>query len=77
MRRLKRDRIAMFSLLVVLFYLLLLLLSMSGFIAQDWNKKWRVSYAPPSFISAAPVPAVSGEEQKAESVVYRSIQSIL
>ena len=69
MRRLKRDRIAMFSLLVVLFYLLLLLLSMSGFIAKDWNKEVAVSYAPPSFITAAPVPAVSGEEQEAESVV--------
>ncbi|HCB30748.1 MAG TPA: peptide ABC transporter permease, partial [Acinetobacter lwoffii] len=56
MRRLKRDRIAMFSLYVVLFYLLLLVLSMSGLIAKDWNKEVAVSYAPPSFISAAPVP---------------------
>ncbi len=39
MRRLKRDRIAMFSLYVVLFYLLLLVLSMSGLIAKDWNKE--------------------------------------
>ncbi|MGE8537912.1 MAG: ABC transporter permease [Acinetobacter sp.] len=69
MRRLKRDRIAMFSLLVVLFYLLLLLLSISGFIAKDWNKEVAVSYAPPSFISTAPVPATSDEEKQAESVV--------
>ena len=69
MRRLKRDRIAMFSLLVVLFYLLLLLLSISGFIAKDWNKEVAVSYAPPSFINTAPVPATSDEEKQAESVV--------
>ncbi|WP_443612051.1 ABC transporter permease [Acinetobacter pseudolwoffii] len=69
MRRLKRDRIAMFSLLVVLFYLLLLVLSISGFIAKDWNKEVAVSYAPPSFINTAPVPATSDEEKQAESVV--------
>lgn len=68
MRRLKRDRIAMFSLYVVLFYLLLLVLSMSGLIAKDWNKEVAVSYAPPSFISAAPVPAASDTEQSAEFV---------
>ena len=68
MRRLKRDRIAMFSLYVVLFYLLLLVLSMSGLIAKDWNKEVAVSYAPPSFINAAPVPVASDTEQSAESV---------
>ena len=68
MRRLKRDRIAMFSLYVVLFYLLLLVLSMSGLIAKDWNKEVAVSYAPPSFISAAPVSAGSDAEQGTESV---------
>jgi peptide/nickel transport system permease protein len=67
MRRLKRDRIAMFSLYVVLFYLLLLVLSMSGLIAKDWNKEVAVSYAPPSFISAAPVPTTDAE-QDAEAV---------
>ena len=46
LRRLKRDRIAMFSLFVVLFYLLMLLLSMTGVIAKDWNKEVAVSYAP-------------------------------
>lgn len=53
MRRLKRDRIAMFSLWVVLFYLLLLLLSMTGIIAKDWNKEVAVSYAPPSFMGVS------------------------
>lgn len=52
MGRLKRDRIAMFSLCVVLFYFLLLILSMAGVIAKDWNKEVAVSYAPPTFIGA-------------------------
>lgn len=52
MGRLKRDRIAMFSLCVVLFYFLLLILSMTGVIAKDWNKEVAVSYAPPTFIGA-------------------------
>lgn len=52
MGRLKRDRIAMFSLCVVLFYFSLLILSMTGVIAKDWNKEVAVSYAPPTFIGA-------------------------
>lgn len=53
MSRLKRDRIAMFSLCVVLFYFLLLILSMTGVIAKDWNKEVAVSYAPPTFMGAS------------------------
>lgn len=52
MRRLKRDKVAMFSLLVVLFYFLMLILSMSGILASNWNKEVAVSYAPPTFIGA-------------------------
>lgn len=51
-RRLKSDRIAMGSLLVVFVYALVLALSMTGVIASDWNKEVAVSYAPPSFIGA-------------------------
>lgn len=53
MSRLKRDRIAMFSLCVVLFYFLLLIFSMTGLIAKDWNKEVAVSYAPPTFMGAS------------------------
>ncbi|MFW2046786.1 ABC transporter permease [Acinetobacter variabilis] len=67
LRRLKRDRIAMFSLFVVLFYLLMLLLSMTGMIAKDWNKEVAVSYAPPSFIYTPSVPGAAGEDQSTES----------
>lgn len=55
MRRLKADRIAMISLFVVLCYFLMLLLSMTGVIASNWNKEVAVSYAPPTFIGADPV----------------------
>ena len=50
MHRLKSDRIAMASFVVVLCYFLMLILSMSGFIASDWNKEVAVSYAPPTFM---------------------------
>lgn len=52
MRRLRADKIAMASLLVVLFYLIVLILSLTGVIASDWNKEVAVSYAPPTFIGA-------------------------
>ncbi|MEQ1065782.1 ABC transporter permease [Acinetobacter sp. XH1741] len=50
MRRLRADKIAIASLIVVLFYLVILLLSLTGVIASDWNKEVAVSYAPPTFI---------------------------
>ena len=52
MRRLKADRIAMLSLLVLLCYFIILVLSMTGVIASYWNKEVAVSYAPPTFIGA-------------------------
>lgn len=51
-RRLKADRIAMLSLLVLLCYFIILVLSMTGVIASNWNKEVAVSYAPPTFIGA-------------------------
>jgi peptide/nickel transport system permease protein len=38
--------------LVVLFYFILLALSMTGVIASNWNKEVAVSYAPPTFLGA-------------------------
>jgi peptide/nickel transport system permease protein len=66
MRRLKRDKIAMFSMWVVLFYFVMLVLSMTGLIAKSWNQEVAVSYAPPSFISA---PATTTIEQKEQEQV--------
>ncbi len=39
MRRLKADRIAMISLFVVLCYFVVLVLSMTGLVASNWNKE--------------------------------------
>ena len=50
-RRLKEDRIAMASLFIVLCFFVMLVLSMTGLIAKDWNKEVAVSYAPPTFIA--------------------------
>lgn len=50
MHRLKADRIAMASLFIVLSFFLMLVLSMTGLIAKDWNNEVAVSYAPPTFI---------------------------
>jgi peptide/nickel transport system permease protein len=52
LNRLKSDRIAMVSFVVVLFYFILLALSMTGVIASNWNKEVAVSYAPPTFLGA-------------------------
>ena len=52
LNRLKADRIAVVSFLVVLFYFILLALSMTGVIASNWNKEVAVSYAPPTFLGA-------------------------
>ncbi len=64
MRRLKRDKIAMFSMWVVLFYFVMLILSMTGLIAKSWNQEVAVSYAPPSFMSAPAVTTVEQKEQE-------------
>lgn len=50
--RLKTDRIAVVSFVIVLFYFILLGLSMTGVIASNWNKEVAVSYAPPTFLGA-------------------------
>ena len=52
LNRLKSDRIAVVSFVIVLFYFLLLALSMTGVIASNWNKEVAVSYAPPTFLGA-------------------------
>ncbi|WP_436658563.1 ABC transporter permease [Acinetobacter sp. P1(2025)] len=51
-QRLKADRIAMASLFIVFAYFIVLLLSVTGVIASDWNKEVAVSYAPPAFMGA-------------------------
>jgi len=51
-RRLRADRVAMLSLAIVLAYLLMLVLSLTGVIAKGWNDEVGLRFAPPSFIGA-------------------------
>lgn len=51
-KRLKADRLAMFSLGIVVLFLGLLVFSASGFVASDWSKEVGVHYAPPDFVGS-------------------------
>lgn len=69
LNRLKSDRIAVVSFLVVLFYFILLALSMTGVIASNWNKEVAVSYAPPTFLGAdTESDQIKGSSQKIEAL---------
>jgi len=49
-RRLRRDRVGVFSLAVVLTFLGVTLFSFVGLLAAEWGDEVGVSYAPPAFI---------------------------
>ena len=51
-RRLRADRAAMLALVIVALYLALLVLSMTGLVARDWENEVGVNYAPPTFVGA-------------------------
>ena len=69
MRRLRADRIAMLCLVVVMAYFIVLILSMSGVIASDWNKEVAVSYAPPTFIG----PESNNDGNTAETATVQAL----
>src|SRR4051812_48896724 len=52
-RRLRQDAVGMISLVIVVFFLLLMAASFFGLIASDWNKEKGVSYANPEFLAGA------------------------
>lgn len=52
-RRLKRDKIGMVSLVVVVFFLLMMVGAFTGLIAKNWSKEVGVSYANPVFMAGA------------------------
>ena len=52
-RRMRQDHVGMFSLAVVVFFLLMMAASYSGLIAKDWSKEKGVSYANPSFLAGS------------------------
>ena len=56
-RRLRADRLAMAALAVVAGWLVLVALSAAGLVAAGWEREAGVSYAPPSFVGAAPAAA--------------------
>lgn len=47
-KRLMADKIAVFSMIVVIFFLLLALASFLGLVAKGWNSETAVNYAPPT-----------------------------
>lgn len=51
-RRLRADHVAIFGMVIVLLYLLMLVLSSSGLLAADWADEVGVNYAPPTFVGA-------------------------
>jgi peptide/nickel transport system permease protein len=53
MRRLAHDKVGVVSLIVVIFFLLLMVASFTGLVAKDWAKETGVSYANPSFMAGA------------------------
>jgi oligopeptide transport system permease protein len=52
-RRLKQDAVGMVSLVVVVFFILMMVASYLGIVAGDWNKEKGVSYANPAFLAGA------------------------
>ena len=52
-RRLRQDRVGMVSLVIVIFFLLMMVGAFTGVIASDWAKEKGVSYANPSFLAGA------------------------
>jgi peptide/nickel transport system permease protein len=56
-KRLKTDRIAVISMVVVIFFLLLSLAALFGLIAKDWNREIAVNYAPPTLFKDSHKPS--------------------
>ena len=52
-RRLRKDTVGMVSLIVVLFFILMMLGSYTGVVAKNWSKEVGVSYANPFFMAGA------------------------
>ncbi len=56
-KRLMADKIAVFSVIVVIFFLLLALASFAGLIAKQWNNEIAVNYAPPTWFKDSHKPS--------------------
>jgi oligopeptide transport system permease protein len=62
-RRFKSDRVGLFSMFIVLAFLLLILLSGVGLVAKNWQDEIGVPNAPPTFLGPAPPEATGAIEQ--------------
>jgi peptide/nickel transport system permease protein len=49
-RRMQSDRVGMTALVIVLAYFILLIASMSGLVAADWDEEVAYGFAPPTFL---------------------------
>lgn len=56
-RRLRADKVGMFAMTVVGFFLLLVVAAGTGLVAKDWQKELGVANAPPTFMGPAPAEA--------------------
>lgn len=56
-KRLLGDKVAIVSMVVVIFFLLLSLASLVGLIAKDWNKEVAINYAPPTLFKDSHKPS--------------------
>jgi peptide/nickel transport system permease protein len=56
-KRLKTDRIAVISMVVVIFFLLLSLAALFGLVAKDWNREIAINYAPPTLFKDSHKPS--------------------
>jgi peptide/nickel transport system permease protein len=61
-RRFKGDRVGLVSLVIVIGFLLLIVLSFTGVVAKDWQKEVGVPNAPPTFIGPKPPQATAAIE---------------
>lgn len=71
-KRLRADRLAMFSLGIVVLFLGLLVLSVSGLVASDWSEEVGVHYAPPAFM-AGQTDYASGDQYAAADTQTEAI----
>lgn len=66
--RLRRDRVGLWSFLIVLLYLVLVAGAGTGLVARGWEKEAGVSYAPPSFVGRGLKDETSTKEAEREGM---------
>jgi peptide/nickel transport system permease protein len=72
-RRLRRDRVAMASLVIVGFFVAVMLASYLGLVARGWNDEVGVSYARPAFLDRAANATEANEAARDEHAGVASV----